>query len=281
MSSLTSARSSQRVKGIVGRLRSETDSLEAWLLNRKGHELLLHFSREDNLLARDRFERAIALDPEFLSAHTALANSYLLEAQRGWTDAREETVDKALQMYNHVLEKDPAHGYTYASMTFLYRDRRQYDLAIEAATRAIELDPNDYVSHGALGVALLFDGRPSEAIPELKTAMRLSPVSPDWVRDYLSESYVLSGDLDRALQSLETHLARPPSSPAFEAQTRVRLAVVYDTMGREQEARDQVARAVEVHPRTSITWFRSFRRYKDPSTLDHWAETWSRLGMPE
>ncbi len=130
-------------------------------------------------------------------------------------------------------------------------------------------------------MTLLFDGRPSEAIPELKAAMRLSPVYPDWIRWFLSESYLVSGDQDQALQSLETDLARPPAPTIWEAQTRSRLALVYDAMGREQEASDQVARAVEVHPQASISWFRSNRPYKAPGTLDGWAETWRRLGMPE
>ena len=262
-------------------VRSETNSLEAWLLAREGRELMLHFMLEDNLLARDRFERAIAIDPDFLSAYSLLGNNYRLEARSGWTDAREETFDKALEIFNQNLEKDPTHAHTYAVLAFYYRDRRQFDLAIEAAAKAVELDPNDYVSRGAVGSALLFGGRPSEAIPEWKAAMRLSPVHPDWIRKYLSESYLLSGDLDQALQSLETHLARPPSSPSQEAEARAPLAAVYDAMGREQEARDQIARMVQIFPRASISWFKSQRPYRDPTTLDEWDETWRRLGMPE
>ena len=232
-------------------------------------------------MARDRFERVIAIDPGFLSAYTHLANTYRMDARAGWTDAREETFDKALEILNQVLEKDPTHALTYSMLALLYRQQRQYDLAIETAAKAVELDPNDYVSHGILGVVLTYDGRPSEAIPKFKAAMRLSPVYPDWVRYYLSEAYLLSGDLDQALQSLEAHLARPPSAPPSEALARAHLAVVYDAMGREQEARDQVARAVEVDPRTSLSFFKLIRPYKDPSTFDEWSETWRRLGMPE
>ena len=266
---------------VYRRLRSETDSLEAWLLHREGTALFLHFVREDNLLAREHYKRAIAIDPDFLGAYTGLANTYRQVARQGWTDAREETFDKALEILNQVLEKDPTHGLTYSTLAFLYRDRRQSDLALEAAAKAVELDPNNFVSHGALGMTLVFDGRPSEAILELKAAMRLSPVYPDWIQRFLSESYLVTGDLDQALQSLETHLARPPSSPFWEAQARSRLAVVYDAMGREQEARDQVARMVQVFPRASISWLKSVIPYKDPNTMDGWAETWRRLGMPE
>ncbi len=259
------------------RLRSETDSLEAWLLFREGRELFFHFRREDMLLSRDRFERAIAIDPDFLSAYTSVGNTYRMDARFGWTDAREETFDKSLEILNQVLEKDPTHAFTYSVLAFLYRDRGQSDLAIKAGAKAVELDPNNYISHGALAVALVFDGRPSEAIPEVKAAMRLSPVYPDWIRNNLSQSYLRSGDLDQALQSLETHLARPPSSPFWEGNARANLALVYDAMGREQEARDQIARMVEVFPEASISWFRS----QSLQPMDGWAETWRRLGMPE
>ncbi len=262
-------------------LRSETDSLEAWLLVREGTVLLLRIRREDNLLARDRFERAIAIDPGFLTAHAQLGNTYRQEARAGWTDAPEEARAKALEILNQVLEKDPTHAFTYSILAVLYRDRRQSDLALEAATKAVELDPNNYMSHGVLAMALSNVGRPSEAIPEVKAAMRLSPVHPDWIRATLSNAYLRSGDLDQALKSLEAHLARPPTSPMFEANVRSHLALVYDAMGREQEARDQVARAVEVYPRTSISHWTLRIPQKEPSTMDGWAETWRRLGMPE
>ena len=264
------------------RLRSETDSLEAWLLYREGRGMFLQTMREGNVLARDRFERAIAIDPDFLSAYAMFANTHSMDARRGWTDAREAASDKALEILSRNLEKDPTHAFTYSVLTYLYLDRRQHDLALEAAAKAVELDPNDYVSHGALASALLHDGAPLEAIPEFKAAMRLSPIHPDYIVNYLSESYILSGDLDQALQLLDTLLARPPSSPSNEAWARALLAVVYDAMNRQQEARDQVARLVQVLPPASISMILSpLSLYKDPSTLDGWAETWRRLGMPE
>ena len=262
-------------------LRSETDSLEAWLLFREGREMFLQLMREGNVLARDRFESAIAIDPGFLSAYAMVANTYRMDARRGWTDAREAASDKALGILSQVLEKDPTHAFTYSILAWLHKDRRQYDLALEASAKAVELDPNDFVSHGALGVALLLDGRPLEAIPEWEAAMRLSPVHPDYVAFYLGESYLLAGDLEQARKSILDHLDRPPTSPVNEAHARRNLAVVYDALGREQEAREQVDRLVQVFPQASIAYFRQLRPYKDPRALNQWAETWRRLGMPE
>ena len=83
------------------------------------------------------------------------------------------------------------------------------------------------------------------------------------------------------IRRCSTHLARPPSSPFYEALARSRLALVYDAMGREQEARDQIARAVEVNPQASISWLKARSPHKDPSALNEWSDTWRRLGMPE
>lgn len=263
------------------RLRSETDSLEAWLLHREGIELILRFTKEDNALARDYLERAIAIDPGFLSAQTNLSTTYRHEAKYNWTDTPEQSNRIALEMLNHVLKIDPSHSLTYANLAFFYRDRNQYDLAIESAAKAVELDPNSFVSHGALGVALLVDGQPLEAISEIKAAMRLAPGYPEWIRVYLGESYLLAGDLEQARLSFLTHLDRPPSSPFLEAHARRHLAIVYDAMGRDEDARQQVALVVDIFPPASISHFKSIRPYRDPSVLDEWAETWRRLGMPE
>ena len=62
---------------------------------------------------------------------------------------------------------------------------------------------------------------------------------------------------------------------------RVRSALILAHNGDEDAARAQVATAVELYPRTSLSFLHRSRPYKDPSLYRRWDPVWQRLGMPE
>ena len=78
----------------------------------------------------------------------------------------------------------------------------------------------------------------------------------------------------------EDLLERELSAP-LESLALARLALLYAATGREQEARDAIGRAVELFPRTSISYEKTGNPFKDPSITEQRSEIWRRLGMPE
>ena len=63
--------------------------------------------------------------------------------------------------------------------TYLWVQKRQYDKAIAESEQAVALDPNGADALRTLGMNLKLSGRPEEAIPILKKALRLSPFPRD------------------------------------------------------------------------------------------------------
>jgi len=57
-------------------------------------------------------------------------------------------------------------------------NRRQHNEAISAAELAMTMDPNDPNCHAQLARALIFGGRPSDAVDSVNSAMRLDPSNP-------------------------------------------------------------------------------------------------------
>jgi serine/threonine-protein kinase len=103
-------------------------------------------------------------------------------------------------------------------------------LTLEAQSRAA---PDDAQRHAILGVALGYLGRTAEAIREGRRGAELLPVSNDainapYVQLQLARIYVLTGELDQAVEVLEGLLARPfyvsrgwlQLDPAFRALQR-------------------------------------------------------------
>lgn len=136
----------------------------------------------------------------------------------------------------------------------------------------------DFVNQGVLGWILNFAGRPAEGRDHLKLSIRLNPSPPEWVNMTLGDSYLLLEDYEEAEKMYERLGA---SSRFWEFFHFERLALVYAATGREDDARESIASAVEAFPPGSIKLIRDTDPYKDPAIVDGWAETLRRLGLPE
>jgi tetratricopeptide (TPR) repeat protein len=110
------------------------------------------------------FEKALALDPDYLSAHQNLG-SVLLQLGR---------VGAALAHYQRVLELRPdfdAHYNMGAALQFA----RKLPEAMVHYQRALELNPDHPEAHNNLGIILLELGKAAEGIEHLKRALALKP----------------------------------------------------------------------------------------------------------
>ncbi len=110
--------------------------------------------------------------------------------------------------------------------------------------------------------------------------MRLSPYSPDWVLEGLGESYVIAGQYEEAIAAYRKLLARDPGA-SLAADAHVGLALSYNALGREKEARDEITKATEIYPRYTVSYLREWQLYKDPAYIERYLATLRRLGLPE
>ena len=260
----------------------DTNSLEAWLLYREGMGLIIRFTPEDNVRARELFGKAVAVDPDFASAHAGMGVADRLDGHVGWVASSDAAFNQALKHFEKALQIDPSNALALGDLAVLHQARGEIDLAVKTAAEAVALNPNDFLAHAILGWNLNAAGRPDEALLEHKAAMRLSPSYPDWILISLGDSHLLSGNLDQAMVAYRAELDRPPNSPFNEAWAHANLALALDASGNEDAARDHVGKAIDVFPsRSTMATMQTIYQSNDPATFKGWMETWRRLGMPE
>jgi tetratricopeptide (TPR) repeat protein len=99
------------------------------------------------------FEQAVALDPEFVTAHLYLATAYAQTFVPG-VDTPENVVwaTKALNEYREVLRRDSTSVISLKGIAFLEMQLKNYDLAKESYQKAIAADPNDPELFYSVGV---------------------------------------------------------------------------------------------------------------------------------
>ena len=74
-----------------------TNNLKAWGYAVRGYSLFQHYTKEDNARARELFEEAIKLDPEYAWAWTYLAWTHWIDARFGYGESRDKSFSKAVE----------------------------------------------------------------------------------------------------------------------------------------------------------------------------------------
>jgi tetratricopeptide (TPR) repeat protein len=99
------------------------------------------------------FEQAVALDPEFVTAHLYLATAYAQTFVPG-VDTPENVVwaTKALNEYREVLQLKPFDVISLKGIGFLEMQLKNFDQAKESYQKAIAADPNDPELFYSIGV---------------------------------------------------------------------------------------------------------------------------------
>jgi adenylate cyclase len=153
--------------------------------------------------------------------------------------------------------------------------KKQHDRAIAEEERAIALDSNFADAYMQLGSILTFAGRPEESIGLIEKAMRLNPHYPPAYVFVLGHSYYLMGRYEEAIAACKKALTRNPNLlPAHQFP-----AIIYSRLGREEEARAEVAEILRLNPKYSLEVLRQITPYKDPADLERFLDGLRKAGL--
>jgi TolB-like protein/DNA-binding winged helix-turn-helix (wHTH) protein/Flp pilus assembly protein TadD len=179
--------------------------------------------------ARDDAERAIALDPTSGSAYLALARTQIFY-DWDW-DAANTCLTKAAALEPGNAEVFQIHSRLSALLGHL-------DEAVNLGEQAVALDPLDTISRLQLGYVLYVANRYDEAQADLKKALDLNPQA-GFVHVTLGKILIAETKPQQALAEIE----KEPND--WERLTA--LALVYHTLGREQDSNAALASLIAKH----------------------------------
>src|SRR6266446_2934772 len=227
-------------------LAKPTDSLAAYEYILRGREVLTHTTQEKNDEARQLFQRAIALDPNYAAAYAALGDSHFEAVVSGWTEFRGEELERAETLAQKALALDPATTSAYRLLARINRYSKRYDLALGQIDRALEINPNDAASYQLRGNVLVWAGRAGEAVSWLEIALRFDGANA-YTAQNLCSAYYLLGRYGEAVETCDRALAPNPGR-SIQMMTRPVLAATYAQLNRPQDAERERAALMRVSP---------------------------------
>jgi adenylate cyclase len=237
--------------------RPYTSSQVAWEYFMRGAELYRRFTPKDNAHARELFEKAIDLDPEFARAYANLAATHRQDWTLAWTQDRETSEElayrlaqKAVELARRELEPKPSLPYALEQWGFVLLYRRRHQEASDAAEEAVRRNPN-YADGYALGAhVLIYRGKPQEALRKTEEAIRLNPKYPFFYDYHRGQAYYVWGFLTartdanasrQYYQQAETYLREALGKNKNYRSARTYLVAVLSELGRQDEAVDEMA----------------------------------------
>jgi len=225
-----------------------TDNLEAYAKLLQGREHSNCFNKESNVLARQMYKEAIALDPDYAMAYLRLSATHLMDLLYGSTKSPKRSLERAEELVQKALALDDSLAEAYSFLGRIYLTKRQHEKAIAEGERALALAPNSAFIHAALAFSLYYAGRPEEAIGLYKKAIRLNPIPRSWYLSGLGAAYRLTGRYEEAISAYKKALHRAPDS-LF---AHLGLASAYNLLGREEEARAEAEEVLRIDPKFSL-----------------------------
>jgi tetratricopeptide (TPR) repeat protein len=156
--------------------------------------------------AIERFQRAIAIYPDYIEARNDLGAQYL----------KLKRFDEASEQFRIVLEKNPRYFNSRFNLGLVLIERKDYAAAILQLNQAVAIDGARAAPRLWLGVALLQTGDLPGAESELTRALITGGANFIAVHYYLAQVYLRRGDSADASRSLKAYLEAAPKGEYAE-----------------------------------------------------------------
>ena len=157
--------------------------------------------------ALEKFNAAVALDPNYVEALKDRGNAYYFKGElelalkdylkvislapgiwQAYNNAAnvywdQGNIQKAMEYYEKAIEANPSECLPYSNLGLLHLDIKQYSEACEYFRKIIEIEPQNYVAYRDLGYTLYEMKQEEEAIIELQNSLS---INPDYIDPYIT-----------------------------------------------------------------------------------------------
>ena len=227
--------------------RKYTNSVEAWEYFMRGAELYRHYTKEANAQARELFEKAISLDPQFARAYANLAGTHRQDWTFEWSQDLDASQQRALDLATKSVDLDPSLPYGHQQLAYLFVYKREHDRAIAEAREAVRLGGSSYADgYAVLAQTLIYSGQPEQAIELMEKAISLDP-KPAYYRYHIGQAYFVmgqnekygKGQYEKALdyyRRAEEYLKEAIAMSPKHRPSRTHLVAVYIESGQNEKA---------------------------------------------
>src|SRR5215467_8410369 len=214
--------------------------------------------------AEIEYKRAINLNPNYAEAYH----------QYAWPLAMSGRTSEALSELKHSQQLDPLSLFIATDMNVPFYVARQYDLSIDQSRKVIDMEPNFFLAHYTLAIALAQKHDYTTAISEFQKARSLSDVP--WNYAGLGYIYAASGQRQEALQVIADLKAKAKQRYI----SSYAIATVYAGLVDRDKAFEWLEKAYDERS-PGLTWLKVEPMLDSIRSDPRYADLLRRMGLPQ
>lgn len=254
-----------------------TTDVSAWDRFLKGLSHYYRLTKEDHVAAIALFREAIALDPNLSIAHAYLATIQIQSIQFGWIKGTREMWAEAMGLAEASVRLDPRSSFAFSILSWVQGMEGNYEAAMDAAKRAVALNPYDMGARGVLGICHFIIGEHRQAIELFSMAAQRGNSDPRYQWAALNAfSHYLVGQYDATLSWAREQLYVNPNHMQALAIRAAALA----QLQRPGEAIEATRVLMSNYPTLNVDRHLRNFRWKRPEDIAHYREGLLKAGVP-
>jgi class 3 adenylate cyclase/TolB-like protein/Flp pilus assembly protein TadD len=245
---------------------------------RRANRLHRSLRREDSADAQRLLRELVTSSNPSVAMFQLLANTLEVTVDCFWAEDPAAAIAEALEASQKAIQIAPL---DYLSNYVLGRallHSHRYDLAIAAARRSVELNPNSGTSLGGLGNVLAFAGDAKEAAEIGERAFRVSPPEPYtalWIW-YAAIAAMRLQQFETALKHAEAGILIKPDV----ATGHLLRAIACSRLSRFADGEASIQDAIKSSQSLSLARMPKFLPYRDGADLEQALEALRKVRMP-
>jgi adenylate cyclase len=224
--------------------------------------------------------QALVIDPAYAPAAAMVGRCRGVQRVQGWGALSDKDISEACRLARQALEaeRDDAETIWQAAWT-LFVLAGEAAMAAAALDRALARNPNAAHAWSARGLIHAARDQPEAAIEAIERARRLSPFDP---YTFLYAVVIAAAHLGarRFEQAIEWADRALHGQPRLVSAIRIKV-VALAHLGRLDEARAELSRALAIDPKLTIAGFREYAHWAAPEALELVVAGLRLAGLPE
>lgn len=254
-----------------------TNDVTAWDRFLKGLSHYYRQTKEDLSTAVELFREAIALDAKLSIAHAYLATIQIQSIQFGWVKGTREMWAEAMRLAETSVRLDPRSSFAFSILSWAHAMEGHDEAAIDAAKRAVALNPYDMGARGVLGICHFVVGEHRQAIELFSMAAQRDNSDPRYQWAALNAfSHYLVGQYDATLSWAREQLYVNPNHMQALAIRAAALA----QLGRTGEASEATSVLMGNYPTLNVDRHLRNFHWKRAEDVAHYREGLLKAGVP-
>lgn len=254
-----------------------TRDITAWDRFLKGLSHYYRQTKEDLTTAIELFREAITLDPKLSIAHAYLATIQIQSIQFGWIKGTREMWAEAMRLAETSVRLDPRSSFAFSILSWAHAMEGHDEAAMDAAKRAVALNPYDMGARGVLGICHFVIGEHRQAIELFSMAAQRDNSDPRYQWAALNAfSHYLVGQYDATLSWAREQLYVNPNHMQALAIRAAALA----QLGRTAEAVEATDVLMGNYPTLNVDRHLRNFHWKRAEDIVHYREGLLKAGVP-